>query len=77
MLLQFVEIKPYKRNVHISIQLKRGSDKQVCKHLTNQLRILGLNHSEVVNALRQCREELKEKYRHLEILEKKVNEEKK
>ena len=76
MLLQFVEITPYKRNVHISIQLNRGTDKQVCKHLTTQLRILRVNHSEGVNALFRCREELKEKDRHLEILEKKVNEEK-
>ena len=76
MLLQFVEITPYKRNIHISIQLNRGTDKQVCKHLTSQLRILRANNSEIVNTLARCQEELKEKDRHLEILEKKANDEK-
>ena len=76
MLLQFVEITPYKRNVHISIQLNRGTDKQICKHLTSQLRIVRGNHSEVANALFRLQEELKERDRHIEILEQKVNDEK-
>ena len=75
-LLQFVEITPYKRNVHISIQLNRGTDKQVCKHLTSQLSIIRAKHSEIVSAYLRCQEDIKEKEKGLDMLEKKVNEEK-
>ena len=73
-LLQFVEITPYKRNVHISVQLNRGTDKQVCKHLASQLRIHRTNYAETANALLRCQEELEKRNKCLEILQNKENE---
>ena len=68
--LQFVEITPYKRNVHVALQLYQGSDKQVCKHLNYQLRGLRAYHSQLVNALLQHQNALKERDNHIELLEK-------
>ena len=74
--LEFVEITSYKRNVHLSVQLNRGTDKMVCKHLTNELKILRTQNIELARTLAHCQEEIKEKSQSLKLAENKVNEEK-
>ena len=74
--LDFIEITPYKRNVHLSVQLNRGNDKMVCKHLTSQLKILRATNIDMANSLMRFQEEIKEKNNSLKLAEKKDHEEK-
>ena len=71
-----MEITPYKRNVHLSIQLNRGTDKMVCKHLATQLKILRAQNLDMTNSLIRFQEEIKEKNDSLKLAETKDNEEK-
>ena len=73
--LEFVEITPYKRNVHLSIQLNRGTDKMVCKHLASQLKILRSQNLNMTSSLIQLQEEIKEKNKSLQMAETKDSEE--
>ena len=48
----------------------------VCKHLTNELKILRTQNLELSRTLAHCQEEIKEKSQSLKLAENKVNEEK-
>ena len=48
----------------------------VCKHLTNELKILRTQNLELARTLAHCQEEIKEKSQSLKLAENKVNEEK-
>ena len=48
----------------------------VCKHLTNELKILRTQNLELARSLAHCQEEIKEKSQSLKLAENKVNEEK-
>ena len=76
MRLDFIEITPYKRNVHLSVQLNRGTDKMVCKHLSSQLKALRATNLDMANSLMRFQEEIKEKNASLQLAEQRDNEEK-
>ena len=58
--LDFVEITGYKRLVHLSLRLNRGTDKQICQHLASELRIARSEHTQITSALVRCQEDLKQ-----------------